>query len=68
MRSKYDKIKQEYCDDCKFLNPKEHEQTESKEPHMCMIFNKPIFHNGEHPRLPKPEFCGGIKGWLKNET
>jgi len=53
-----------YCDCCRFLNPKEFKQTKTKEPHMCLLFNRPIFHNGEHPRLPKPEYCN--KGKIRN--
>jgi len=55
-----------YCDYCRFLNPKEHEQTKAKEPHMCLLYYRPIFHAGEHPRLPKPEYCRIKK--VKHET
>ena len=56
-----------YCDNCKFLNPKEYEQPKAKEPHMCLLYDRPVFHYGEHPRLPKPDYCA-ITIEAKNET
>jgi len=43
-----------FCDDCKFLSPKELKQTSKKEPHMCLLNQMPVMHAGHHPRLPKP--------------
>ena len=46
-----------YCDDCKYLKPKEHEQNKRKEPHFCIIFEIPVFHSGHHPRILRPKDC-----------
>lgn len=46
-----------YCDDCKFLFPKEHEQINKKEPHTCEIDGRVIKHDGHHPKLPRPKDC-----------
>lgn len=45
------------CDDCYFLKPKENEQTKNRELHMCHAHQKPVFHLGKHPNLPRPEWC-----------
>ena len=67
------KKKMRYCDECKFLQPKEHKQSGDKEPHMCVLYGMPVFHNGVHPRIPTPDNCGLSEkdkkrgfGWKKN--
>ena len=47
----------EYCDNCKYLKPKESEQTDKLEPHMCTLINQPVFHYKSHSRIPKPYWC-----------
>ena len=46
-----------YCDDCKYLRPKEKNQTYRKEHHVCIKANLIIKHAGQHPRLPRPNWC-----------
>ena len=46
-----------YCDHCKYLDPKERDQSGEKEPHMCVLYGMPVFHNGQHPRIPTPDYC-----------
>lgn len=46
-----------YCDECKHLSPKEHEQTKLRPLHWCDAYSKPVFHNGYHPRIPTPYYC-----------
>jgi len=46
------------CDqDCKWLCPKEHEQSKQKEKHICTRYNKIIQHSGHHPELVAVEEC-----------
>lgn len=49
----------EFCDDCQYLSPKEHEQTDGSGSwgHLCKLNYSPITHAGAHPRLPKPAWC-----------
>ena len=42
---------------CKNLNPKEKEQGEKKEPHICMSFNERVYHGPFHPQLIKSNKC-----------
>lgn len=51
-----------YCDECKKLNPKEYEQTNKKEPHICIAYGRLLFHRGRHPRIPTPDYCTINKG------
>lgn len=51
---------QEYCDDCKALCPDEKTQ-EHGTPHFCKVYREFIRHNGQHPRLPRPEYCKTYK-------
>lgn len=46
-----------YCDECEYLKPKEHEQTDKKEPHICNAYRRLLFHRGRHPRIPTPDYC-----------
>jgi len=46
-----------YCDDCKYLKPKEQEQTKEKEFHMCLKYNKQVMHLGEHPKIRRLKEC-----------
>lgn len=46
-----------YCDECKHLSPKEREQADKGEPHFCDAYDKPLFHNNQHPRIPTPDYC-----------
>jgi len=48
-----------YCDNCKHLEPKEHEQTDRKEQHKCLLLDLAVFHVGHHPRLPRLTDCPG---------
>lgn len=45
------------CDECEFLHPKEYLQKQWKDPHICSKTQKRVKHNGQHPRLPRPEWC-----------
>ena len=33
------------CNNCKYCKPKEIEQTKDKEPHVCVLINKRLFHD-----------------------
>ena len=46
----------EFCDECSFLSPNEQEQKKG-ETHMCLKLQRPLFHNGHHPCIPKPKDC-----------
>lgn len=46
-----------YCDYCIWLRPKEHEQTNKKQPHFCHNGFGRIFHGDKHPHLPRPAKC-----------
>ena len=46
-----------YCDDCIHLAPKEKDQTEKKEPHMCNKMNVPLYHFNQHPHIVRPDNC-----------
>jgi hypothetical protein len=42
---------------CKFLRPKEYEQTDEKEIHLCKKYNKRVLHLDFHPRLIRLPEC-----------
>jgi len=46
-----------YCKLCKYLSPKEHEQTSKKEKHICQKYSKQVKHLGHHPELPRLPEC-----------
>ncbi len=52
-----------YCDNCKYLSLTEKEQNIKKKYkktplyHTCLLLNETIFHDGQHPYLPKLESC-----------
>lgn len=46
-----------FCRTCKYLNPKEHEQTSSKQSHVCGRYHKRVFHRGFHPDIPRLSEC-----------
>ena len=46
-----------YCKLCKYLSPKEHEQTSKKEKHICKKYSKQVKHLGHHPELPRLPEC-----------
>lgn len=46
-----------YCNKCPFLFPTEGEQTKEKEPHMCLLLNKSVKHEGLHPNIVKHKDC-----------
>jgi hypothetical protein len=46
-----------YCELCKYLSVKEHEQTSEKEHHMCKKYNKRVFHMGHHPEIVRLQEC-----------
>ena len=46
-----------YCDECVALYPKELDQSNNKEPHICRQTSLRVRHLNEHPRLPRPEWC-----------
>lgn len=45
------------CDECKWIEPKEKDQTNDKEPHICLKYNKRVYHNGNHPYIKPLEEC-----------
>jgi hypothetical protein len=45
------------CGICKFLSPKENEQTDKKVNHHCAKYNKRVRHLGHHPELPRLPEC-----------
>lgn len=47
----------EFCDYCDFLDPKEWEQSDNSEPHICKKYRVTLKHEGCHPKIPKPEIC-----------
>ncbi len=56
-----------YCGECQFLCPTERKQTDKKESHLCLAYRRLLFHRGQHPRIPTPDYCTmsrGIKGFL----
>lgn len=53
----YQNKPERFCGNCSFLIPKEADQSDKKNPHMCILYNKPVFHNGHHPKIPMPKFC-----------
>lgn len=46
-----------YCKLCKYLSPKEHEQTSKKEHHICAKYNKRVLHMGHHPEIVRLPGC-----------
>ena len=56
-----------YCDGCPHLEPREHEQTSSKEAHKCNAYDKVLKHNGHHPRIPTPNYCM-VDGWRREKS
>ena len=38
-------------EDCIYLEPKEDEQTNKKEAHMCIYYKTKLYHRGRHPRI-----------------
>ena len=45
------------CNNCAFCIPKEFEQTEKKEFHICKKYNKRLYHLGEHPKITPYSQC-----------
>lgn len=46
-----------FCDNCMYLYPKEHNQSEKKEPHICKKYDMFVIHRGNHPKLPRLNVC-----------
>ena len=46
-----------FCHDCHFLDPKEADQTDKKEPHFCNLLGVTLKHDGHHPHIPKHPMC-----------
>lgn len=57
-----------YCGMCPYLKPKEYEQTEEKENHICTKYNKRVLHAGHHPRLLRLNICLRSKERKEYET
>jgi len=49
--------KRKYCDECSSLYPKEWDQSDTKEPHICRKTTLQVHHLNEHPKLPRPDWC-----------
>lgn len=47
----------DYCDNCYWLDPKEHEQTDKKESHWCRLFKQTLKHYCIHPKLARLFEC-----------
>jgi len=48
----------EFCPrNCQYLDPKEADQTDRKEHHMCTLLGEILRHEGCHPRIVKHKHC-----------
>jgi hypothetical protein len=47
----------EYCKNCKYLFPKECDQTIEKEHHLCVKYHKRVLHMGHHPEIVRLQEC-----------
>ncbi len=45
------------CNNCKYLNVKECEQTKNKEPHKCLKYNEFLYHGGLWTRITPCNKC-----------
>ena len=62
-----DKTKIKFCpDDCSFLDPQECYQTQKKENHYCILYDKILKHRGFHPYIIACEECKNISLEPKN--
>lgn len=46
-----------FCEDCPYLNPKEEDQSEQKEPHICNLLKVQVFHLQGHPMVYRDTKC-----------
>ncbi len=46
-----------YCGNCRNLSVTELEQTDKKEPHICLRYNKRVYHYTEHPNIVRLDIC-----------
>jgi len=44
-------------ENCIFLYPREKDQTNKKEPHICYLFHVQVLHGGNHSELFTPKNC-----------
>ena len=49
--------KVKFCDNCRHLYPKEHEQTKQKESHICAKYMQTVYHRNFHPNLVRLSVC-----------
>jgi hypothetical protein len=55
-----------HCDGCHYLRPSEEEQANSKEYHKCTLHGYTLYHDGQHPKIPRPVAC--TKSYKKREA
>jgi hypothetical protein len=46
-----------YCGDCKYCIPKEKDQTNKKEDHICKLYKIRLLHFNNHPNIVKCKKC-----------
>ncbi len=47
---------------CPYLKPNEEYQSKEKEPHICELFHKRVYHSGSHPEIYKCNECNNLIG------